>query len=144
MAGYLRATAPGQLEPTSSEQGEGWYNTGDIVEVDDDGFVTIRGRLKRFAKIAGEMISLELVEKLATLACPQGQHAASSCPDESKGEALVLFSTCAVSYEDLARTAREQGMPALAIPRQLRQLDELPLLGTGKTDYVTLKRLACG
>ncbi len=144
MAGYLRATAPGQLEPTASELGAGWYNTGDIVAVDDDGFVTICGRLKRFAKIAGEMISLEQVEKLAALACPQGQHAASSCPDESKGEALVLFSTCAVSYEDLARTAREQGMPALAVPRQLRQLDELPLLGTGKTDYVTLKRLACG
>ena len=143
MAGYLRASAPGVLEPTRSELGEGWYNTGDIVELDDDGFVTICGRLKRFAKIAGEMISLELVERLATLACPEGQHAASSRPDESKGEALVLFSTVALSYELLARTAREQGMPALAVPRDLRQLEALPLLGTGKTDYVTLKQLAC-
>lgn len=143
MAGYLRASAPGVLEPTRSELGEGWYNTGDIVELDDDGFVTICGRLKRFAKIAGEMISLELVERLAVLACPEGQHAASSRPDESKGEALVLFSTVALSYELLARTAREQGMPALAVPRDLRQLEALPLLGTGKTDYVTLKQLAC-
>ena len=143
MAGYLRASAPGVLEPTRSELGEGWYNTGDIVELDDDGFVTICGRLKRFAKIAGEMISLELVERLATLACPEGQHAASSRPDESKGEALVLFSTVALSNELLARTAREQGMPALAVPRDLRQLEALPLLGTGKTDYVTLKQLAC-
>ena len=143
MAGYLRASAPGVLEPTRSELGEGWYNTGDIVELDDDGFVTICGRLKRFAKIAGEMISLELVERLAVLACPEGQHAASSRPDESKGEALVLFSTVALSNELLARTAREQGMPALAVPRDLRQLETLPLLGTGKTDYVTLKQLAC-
>ena len=143
MAGYLRASAPGVLEPTRSELGEGWYNTGDIVELDDDGFVTICGRLKRFAKIAGEMISLELVERLATLACPEGQHAASSRPDESKGEALVLLSTVALSNELLARTAREQGMPALAVPRDLRQLEALPLLGTGKTDYVTLKQLAC-
>ena len=143
MAGYLRASAPGVLEPTRSELGEGWYNTGDIVELDDDGFVTICGRLKRFAKIAGEMISLELVERLAVLACPEGQHAASSRPDESKGEALVLFSTVALSNELLARTAREQGMPALAVPRDLRQLEALPLLGTGKTDYVTLKQLAC-
>ncbi|MGL4752643.1 MAG: bifunctional acyl-ACP--phospholipid O-acyltransferase/long-chain-fatty-acid--ACP ligase [Aeromonadaceae bacterium] len=142
MQGYLRASAPGVLEPTASEMGAGWYNTGDIVEVDSEGFVHIRGRLKRFAKIAGEMISLEVVEKLATLACPAGQHAASSRPDESKGEALVLFSTQAVTTEQLTQLAREQGFPALAVPRDLRVVAELPLLGTGKTDYVTLKALA--
>ncbi len=142
MLGYLRATAPGVLEPTASERGAGWYNTGDIVEVDEEGFVHIKGRLKRFAKIAGEMISLEVVEKLATLACPTGQHAASSRPDESKGEALVLFSTQPVSLEQLSQLAREQGFPALAVPRDVRLVSELPLLGTGKTDYVTLKALA--
>ncbi|PJG58351.1 bifunctional acyl-ACP--phospholipid O-acyltransferase/long-chain-fatty-acid--ACP ligase [Aeromonas cavernicola] len=142
MAGYLRITAPGVLEPTASELGAGWYNTGDIVEVDHDGFVHIQGRLKRFAKIAGEMVSLEVVEKLAALACPAGQHAASSRPDESKGEALVLFSTVSVTAEQLNRCAKEQGFPSLAVPRDLRVMAALPLLGTGKTDYLTLKTLA--
>lgn len=143
MAGYLKAERPGVLQPPVSELGDGWYETGDVVNIDDEGFVRIVGRVKRFAKIAGEMVSLEVVEKLAVATAPEKQHAASSQPDESKGEALVLFTTDpALSREVLATKARELGLPELAVPRKILQVEALPLLGTGKIDYVTLKQMA--
>jgi len=143
MAGYLKAEQPGVLQPPASEFGEGWYETGDVVQMDDEGFVKIVGRVKRFAKIAGEMVSLEVVEKLATATSPALMHAASSQPDPAKGEALVLFTTDGgLSRELLAAKARELGMPELAVPRKIQRVEALPLLGTGKIDYVTLKRLA--
>jgi acyl-[acyl-carrier-protein]-phospholipid O-acyltransferase/long-chain-fatty-acid--[acyl-carrier-protein] ligase len=143
MAGYLKAENPGILQPPVSEIGEGWYETGDVVEIDEDGFVRIVGRVKRFAKIAGEMVSLEVVEKLAIATSPTFIHAASSQPDASKGEALVLFTTDGVlSRELLISKARELGIPELAVPRKIQQVDTLPLLGTGKIDYVSLKRMA--
>ncbi len=143
MAGYLKAEKPGVLQPPISDVGAGWYETGDVVELDEDGFVKIVGRVKRFAKIAGEMVSLEVVEKLATATSPALMHAASSQPDPAKGEALVLFTTDGgLSRELLAAKARELGMPELAVPRKIQRVEALPLLGTGKIDYVTLKRLA--
>ena len=143
MSGYLRFEKPGELEPPASEAGDGWYNTGDVVEIDPAGFVTILGRVKRFAKIAGEMVSLEGVEKLAATASPDHPHAATSVPDEKRGEAIILFSTDpALSREQLQQAARENGLPEIAIPRAIRLLDALPVLGTGKTDYQTLKALA--
>lgn len=143
MKGYLRVENPGVLEPTASEHGSGWYSTGDIVTFDENGFVTIKGRLKRFAKIAGEMVSLETAEKLALLADPAGQHAASSRADEAKGEALVLFTTNPkLGADRLIEIARQRCMPALSIPRDIRVLEELPVLGSGKIDYLTLKQWA--
>ena len=145
MAGYLKADLPGVLQPPASDLGDGWYETGDVVEFDDEGFVKIVGRVKRFAKIAGEMVSLEVVEKLATASSPSQQHAVSSQPDASKGEALVLFTTDeALSRDLLAAKARELGLPELAVPRKIHKMESLPLLGTGKIDYVTLKNLAQG
>lgn len=143
MSGYYRFESPGILQPPSSEAGDGWYETGDVVSVDDDGFISIVGRVKRFAKIAGEMVSLEVVEKLASSASPAGMHGASTKPDGARGEALVLFTTdAALARDALAEAAKKLGIPEIAIPRNIQHVDSLPLLGTGKVDYVTLKQLA--
>ena len=142
MKGYLLFDQPGVLRPPAS-LGEGWYSTGDVVECDGEGYLHICGRLKRFAKIAGEMISLEVVEKNAAAAAPGFAHAASTRPDAAKGEALVLFTTAPdLTRERLSAAARAAGLPELAVPRIVRRIAEIPLLGSGKTDYVALKRLA--
>lgn len=143
MLGYYKSERPGAIEAPQSECGEGWYNTGDIVEIDDDGFIRIKGRVKRFAKIAGEMVSLEVVEKIASTASPAHQHAASTQPDAQKGEAIVLFTTDPhLAREALQEAARSLGSPELAVPRKIARIDALPLLGTGKIDYVTIRKMA--
>ena len=142
MSGYLRFEKPGVLQTPTSSVGEGWYETGDVVELDDDGFVKIVGRVKRFAKVAGEMVSLEAVEKLA-LAASSANHAASTQPDPTRGETILLFTTDrSLSREKLQAAARDGGWPEIAVPRRIIAVDALPLLGTGKIDYVTLKTWA--
>lgn len=143
MAGYLKADRPGVLQSPVSALGEGWYETGDVVEIDEDGFVRILGRMKRFAKIAGEMISLEVVERLAAMTEPSAQHAVAIQADAAKGEALVLFTTAtSVIREQLAVQARLLGIPELAVPRKIIRVEALPLLGTGKVDYPRLHQMA--
>ncbi len=139
MLGYYLYDNPGVLQPPAG----GWYATGDVVEIDPDGFVRILGRVKRFAKVAGEMVSLETVEQIANLASPDNRHAATIQADPLRGENIVLYTSDAVlTREALQAAARELGSPELAIPRKIVTLKELPLLGTGKTDYVTLKLMA--
>lgn len=139
MKGYYLFDHPGELKPPA----EGWYGTGDIVDIDADGFVHIMGRVKRFAKIAGEMVSLEVVEQIANLASPACQHAATTQADPQRGENILLFTTDhALDREALLAAARELGSPELSVARKIVPVAELPLLGTGKTDYVTLKQTA--
>ena len=139
MAGYLRDTNPGVLEPPQ----DGWYDTGDIVRVDEDGFVFILGRAKRFAKIAGEMISLTAVETEINALWPGKMHAVVNIPDEKKGEQLVLFTTETTAGRNaLIADFKAKGLSELAVPKTIKIVEEIPLMGTGKVDYVKLKEVA--
>jgi acyl-[acyl-carrier-protein]-phospholipid O-acyltransferase/long-chain-fatty-acid--[acyl-carrier-protein] ligase len=143
LSGYYHHDRPGVLAPPWSDLGEGWYDLGDVVEMDTDGYLSILGRLRRFAKVAGEMISLEVVEALARAASGEAMHAATCVPDPGRGESVVLFTTDAgLSRELLAQTAKEQGVPEIALPRRLRVVESLPVLGTGKVDYMRLRAWA--
>jgi acyl-[acyl-carrier-protein]-phospholipid O-acyltransferase/long-chain-fatty-acid--[acyl-carrier-protein] ligase len=143
MRGYYLYEKPGELQPPHSEVGEGWYNTGDVVDMDEDGYFTIHGRVKRFAKIAGEMISLEVVERIALHASPGQQHAAALELISQAGESTVLFTTDPrLDRIALQKAARELGAQDLAVARRVVHVATLPLLGSGKTDYVKLKSIA--
>ncbi|MDD1622094.1 MAG: AMP-binding protein, partial [Methylococcaceae bacterium] len=141
MLGYLLPANPGVLVPTSSLYGEGWYDTGDIVEVDEEGFIRIQGRSKRFAKISGEMVSLAAVEQLAILAWPEALHAVVSLPDPKKGEQLVLLTTHKGATAKLLMEASE-GVAPINLPKKVFVLDKLPALATGKVDYPASTKLA--
>lgn len=143
MLGYLLADDPGTLVPAASEFGPGWYDTGDIVSIDAAGFVSIRGRAKRFAKIGGEMVSLAAVEELAQQAWPQGQHAVVALPDPGKGEQLVLLTDhSGAQRAELLACAKSRGIGELNVPKRIVVTRQLPLLGTGKIDYPTARKLA--
>jgi acyl-[acyl-carrier-protein]-phospholipid O-acyltransferase/long-chain-fatty-acid--[acyl-carrier-protein] ligase len=139
MLGYYRAENPGVLEPPA----DGWHDTGDIVAIDAQGFITIKGRAKRFAKIGGEMVSLAAVEALAAEACPGAALVVVSLPDARKGERLVLITTdLALKRDVLVRHARARGAAELMVPAEILLVAGLPLLGTGKPDYVAATALA--
>ncbi len=139
MLGYLRAENPGVLEPLP----EGWHDTGDIVTVDAQGFIAIKGRAKRFAKIAGEMVSLSAVETMASALWPQAMSVAVTLPDARKGERIVLLTTQKdADRAAMQRQAKSVGASELAVPADIRIVDKVPLLGTGKTDYVGATALA--
>jgi acyl-[acyl-carrier-protein]-phospholipid O-acyltransferase/long-chain-fatty-acid--[acyl-carrier-protein] ligase len=143
MLGYLRQERPGILEPPASSLGAGWYATGDVVEIDPDGYLHIQGRLKRFAKIAGEMVALELVERIAAEASPRTRSAAVTRSEPGRGELIVLFTGDPnLRREELLSAARRLGLPELAVARRIEYLETLPLLASGKCDYVHLKAMA--
>lgn len=133
MLGYYRAENPGELEPPP----EGWHDTGDIVSIDRDGFIKILGRAKRFAKIGGEMVSLSAVEAMAAEIWPGAISIVLSLPDPRKGERLVLMTADpAIKREDFVRQAKAKGVNELSIPAEIMVVPHLPLLGSGKPDYV--------
>lgn len=143
MLGYLLADRPGVLVPPQTAAGPGWYDTGDIASVDAEGYLRLLGRAKRFAKIAGEMVSLTAVEDLAARAWPQDAHACVSLPDARKGEQLVLLTTrAAANRQELQERARAEGVSELTVPRRLLVVKDLPVLGSGKTDYATAQATA--
>jgi acyl-[acyl-carrier-protein]-phospholipid O-acyltransferase / long-chain-fatty-acid--[acyl-carrier-protein] ligase len=139
MKGYYLSSEPGVLQPPEG----GWHDTGDIVTIDSGSFVAIRGRAKRFAKIGGEMVSLPAVEGYAAAVWPGFDHAVVTRPDPRKGEQLVLFTTApGAEPKALQVWAKANGIAELAVPKQIVALDALPVLGTGKIDYVTLGSMA--
>lgn len=138
MKGYLLNDDPGKLAPPVN----GNYDTGDIVSLDNDGYITIKGRAKRFAKIAGEMVSLTAVETYLAQLWQDNQHAVVTIPDAKKGEALVLVTDKQdADRSDISFYAKQNGIGELSVPKNIKIVDKVPLLGTGKTDYVGVKQL---
>lgn len=143
MCGYLRHENPGVIEPPTSDIGDGWYDTGDIVVVNEEGYVFIKDRVKRFAKIGGEMISLSSVEQFVLHAWPEHQHAVVNLPDSQKGETLVLLTDfTGADRTSLSKYAREHGIAEINVPKNIFVVAEVPLLGTGKIDYPQAKLMA--
>lgn len=141
MKGYLMPDKPGILQPSQDE----WYDTSDIVEVDDEGYVTIKGRAKRFGKIAGEMISLTAVETYINKASPAGHHVVVSVPDERKGEKLILVTNDKeLSRQTVIQAAAEAEVSELMIPKVVILVASIPVLGTGKTNYPEVQKIAEG
>jgi acyl-[acyl-carrier-protein]-phospholipid O-acyltransferase/long-chain-fatty-acid--[acyl-carrier-protein] ligase len=142
MLGYYLQDNPGVIVPPRSIYGEGWYNTGDVVDMDNAGLLTVVGRVKRFAKIAGEMVSLDVIEEIAHEASPDRQHAVILYADAASGETTVLFTTDPVlGRAALVHASRKLGRHELAIPKRIVHMPEIPVLSSGKTDYVTLETL---
>jgi acyl-[acyl-carrier-protein]-phospholipid O-acyltransferase/long-chain-fatty-acid--[acyl-carrier-protein] ligase len=135
MAGYLTAAG---LEPPK----DGWHDTGDVVSISGDDWVKILGRVKRFAKVGGEMVSLTAAEDLASTVWPDGRHAVVAVADAKKGERLVLVTDRRdADAAPLITHAQTIGAPEIAVPRKIIRVPEIPVLGTGKTDYVALQRI---
>jgi acyl-[acyl-carrier-protein]-phospholipid O-acyltransferase/long-chain-fatty-acid--[acyl-carrier-protein] ligase len=140
MAGYLDPEARARFRALG-----GWYDTGDIVRIDDDGFLFIQGRLKRFAKVSGEMVSLTAVEDALAGAFPhyglRCQVAIVARPDAEKGEALVAVTNePRLKLEEVRAAVRGRGLPNLCVPREVLHRRDIPKLGTGKVDHRTLAR----
>ncbi|MEX6632895.1 AMP-binding protein [Hyphococcus lacteus] len=139
MQGYLSQDNPGVIVPPQ----DGWHDTGDIVSIDESGYMSIRGRLKRFAKIAGEMVSLAVVENCASAVWPDNLHAAAILPDPKKGEQVILVTDRKDAPRGLLLTwAQSHGVPEIAVPKKIVIVDEIPVLGTGKIDFLSVRTLA--
>jgi acyl-[acyl-carrier-protein]-phospholipid O-acyltransferase/long-chain-fatty-acid--[acyl-carrier-protein] ligase len=139
MRGYLNPDANAAFQALN-----GWYDTGDMVSIDDDGFVHILGRLKRFAKISGEMVSLTAVEDALAGAFshlgPKCEIAVIAVPDEDKGERLIAVTDQPkITLDDIRTVIRNKGMTNLCVPREVVVVREIPKLGTGKVNHRELQ-----
>jgi len=138
MLGYLKVENPGVLEPPP----EGWHDTGDIVTIDEQGFLTIKGRARRFAKVGGEMISLAAVEALTSELWPNALSAVVAVPDPRKGERLILLTQQkGATRADFQVFAKAKHASDLMIPSEVWVLDKLPVLGSGKVDVMAVGKL---
>lgn len=147
MMGYIMPDNPGVLVPLDG----GWYHTGDVVEIDEIGFIYIKDRIKRFAKIGGEMVSLNAVDTMVRKAyewmsqdnenSEMFSYGVVAIPHESKGEQIVLVTNNKmVTQEGLHSYIKNNGMSELYLPRIIMFKDKLPVFATGKADNVTLKK----
>ena len=139
MLGFMSAANPGVVIAPAG----GWYDTGDVVSLDDMGFVYLKGRLKRFAKIGGEMVSLPSLENLVKKAYPdlEFECTAVAIPHDTKGEQIILVTTSdKITAEVLTPFIKQQGYTELYLPKAIVYRKELPILGSGKRDFVTLKK----
>jgi acyl-[acyl-carrier-protein]-phospholipid O-acyltransferase/long-chain-fatty-acid--[acyl-carrier-protein] ligase len=136
LKGYMFSHTPGEVVPPK----EGWHDTGDIVAIDDDGYVTIKGRAKRFAKIAGEMVSLAAVEEEIHLLWPENHHAVLCQPDSKKGEQLVLLTNYKTADQaQILEHYNKRGIGGISLPRKIIILSEVPMLASGKVNYQAAK-----
>jgi acyl-[acyl-carrier-protein]-phospholipid O-acyltransferase/long-chain-fatty-acid--[acyl-carrier-protein] ligase len=136
MMGYMFAHTPGVIQPLE----DGWHDTGDIVSIDKEGYITIKGRAKRFAKIAGEMVSLTAIEDELYLLWPENQHAILCMPDPRKGEQIILITNNKnATQKQVIEHFKVRGVADIAIPRKLLILPKMPVLGSGKVDYQAAK-----
>ena len=147
MLGYLKTDNPGVIQPPSykinGKSQKGWYDTGDVVEIDEDEFITIQGRVKRFAKIGGEMVSLAVTEEIIHTLWPDNIHAVISVPHPKRGETLVLFTNHAkIDREKILHHIKSMGFTELFQPKIIQVMKNIPVLGSGKIDYMELKKLA--
>lgn len=139
MMGYMKFDRPGILQRPD----DGWHDSGDIVEIDKDGFIFIKGRAKRFAKVAGEMVSLSGVESIVNTLWPEHEHAVVKIPDKKRGEKIILLTNnFTAERRDIVREIQKQGFPEIMVPNAIFFIDSIPLLGTGKIDYLSAEKIA--
>jgi long-chain-fatty-acid--[acyl-carrier-protein] ligase len=140
-SGYLNYDGP---DPFIELDNRRWYNTGDLTALDEDGFIHFRGRLKRFLKAGGEMISLPALEEPLARKFPpteDGPQVAVEGIETPQGRRIVLFSTCEIALKDANAILADAGFRGVMRLDDARQIEAIPVLGTGKTDYKVLRKM---